>query len=171
MSANAIAGLCLWLIFLQQAHSGLSLNDLILHNPTKFTIFNCYPYAVSSMKTSGRSWYLKVSEAAPFYSVNEANKALEYLATAITLRLELNECEHNGLTKEIILSLTNSTSAIDWMFQIRCLPKDSLYFSIVNFIARSITKWFMELNNFYCSEHIPGQLNYIMGLLSFDGTV
>jgi len=171
LTSEAIGDLKLWLVFLKRARNGLSLNGLVIRNPTRITISDSCPFGLGGVTLSGRAWRLKVISAAPFCGDSTANNVLEFIALAITLKLEIDECCEQGLTEEVILALADNTSAIGWIFKTSRIRKNSKYFKATNFIARSIAKWFMESENFICAEHIKGEYNFIPDVLSFEGSV
>ena len=161
----------LWLIFLKRAHKGLSLNGLVFRNPTKIIISDSCPYGMGGMTSNGRSWQLSVSPDAPFSSDDAANNVLEFIALAITLKTEIDELKKQKLTEEVILALSDNTSAIHWVFKTGRVQQNSKYFKVTNFVAQSIATWLMQSNNFICTQHIPGIHNFVTDLLSFQGTV
>ena len=161
----------LWLIFLKRAQDGLLLNGLVLQNPTQITISDSYPFRLGGVTYLGWAWRLKVTFAPQFSANSSANNVLEFIALAITLKLEIKECRKQGLTEEVILALADNTSAIGWIFKTSKIRKNSKYFKATNFIARSIPKWFMESNNFIGGKHIKGEHNFIPDVLSFEGSV
>ena len=126
---------------------------------------------MGGMTSNGRSWRLSVSPDAPFSSDDAANNVLEFIALAITLKTEIDELKKQKLTEEVILALSDNTSAIHWVFKTGRVQQNSKYFQVTNFVARSIATWLMQSNNFICTQHIPGIHNFVTDLLSFEGTV
>ena len=111
---------------------------------------------MGGMTSNGRSWQLSLSPEAPFSSDDAANNVLEFIALAITLKTEIDELKKQKLTEEVILALSDNTSAIHWVFKTGRVQQNSKYFQVTNFVARSIATWLMQSNNFICTQHIPG---------------
>ena len=86
----------------------------------------------------------------------------------ITLWLSPIECKEMGLVNKLILILGDNTSAIHWIVR-SSLPKTSMYWSTVLFIARKVATLGLESNNFIIPQHLPGTMNSIINWLSFEG--
>ena len=117
----------------------------------------------------GFGWRLSIHPGSPIYDDDTANNALEFLGLAITLWLSIKECESLGLTDELILILSDNTSAISWIRNSSKLYDDSHYKPTVNFIARKIAEIVLSSKNFIVSQHLPGTKNVISDWLSYEG--
>lgn len=74
-----IKDLKLWSKFLTQAHGGISINGLVLQNPTQLTISDSCPVGLSGFTGFGTAWRLKVNKLSPIYGQHVANNMLEFL--------------------------------------------------------------------------------------------
>ena len=117
----------------------------------------------------GYGWRLLIHPESPIYDDDTANNALEFLGIAITLWLSIKECESLGLTDELILVLSDSTSAISWIHNSSRLDNNSHYKSTITFIARKIAEVVLSSKNFIVSQHLPGTKNVISDWLSYEG--
>ena len=137
----------LWNSLLKQAHEGISLNGLTLRNPTRWGFSDSCPQGLGGYTHNGRAWRLAVDPNSLIYQNDSTNNVLEFLGLAITLWLSLEECSELGLKDEVILILSDNTSAIAWFFK-TSLPTDSAYFEAVTFIARKLAKLVLESGKF-----------------------
>ena len=158
----------LWEELLVQAHQGISMNGLVLRNPTCIGFSDSYPLRLGGFTHGGRGLRLKLNPALVALGEDISNNVLEFLGMAITLWLSLLKYEGLGLENELLLILGNNTSAISWIIR-SSLPKSSVYRPAVLFIARKIASIISKSQNFIVPRYIPGQLNSIVDWLSFKG--
>ena len=112
LSKEEIEDVMLWDTLLEQAHKGISMNGLVLRNPTRMGFSDSCPLGLEGFTHGGRGWRLKLNPALSAHRNDVMNNVLEFLGMAITLWLSLIECEEMGLVNELLLILENNTSAI-----------------------------------------------------------
>ncbi|OEU10297.1 hypothetical protein FRACYDRAFT_247237 [Fragilariopsis cylindrus CCMP1102] len=112
---DCCSDLRLWLLLLEKAAKGISLNGLTMRNPTMLEVSDSCPFGLGGFTSNGSAWRLQVSESSPIYGNCISNNVLEFLAMVITIWLTLIECKEQGLKDELILALGDNTSAIGWM--------------------------------------------------------
>jgi hypothetical protein len=61
---------------------------------------------------NGTAWRLRIPPDSPLYGVSKANNVFEFLAMAVTLWILIKECQATAVTKQCILLLGDSTSAL-----------------------------------------------------------
>ena len=169
LSNNEVRDFILWQKILAKANEEVSLNGLVLRQPTRIGFSDSCPQGLGGFTHGGRGWQLKVNPELASYGEDVANNLLEFLGMAITLWLSLIECKEQNLIDEMILILGDNTCAISWIFK-SGLNTSSIYRNAVLFIARKIVDLVIESKNFIDSQHLPGVLNLIFDWLSFDGT-
>ena len=161
----------LWLLLLEKAASGISLNGLTMRNPTMLSVSDSCPFGLGGFTSNGSAWRLQVSKSSPIHGKCVSNNVLEFLAMVITIWLTLIECKEQGLKDELILALGDNTSAIGCMTKTGYLTPDSVYFSAANFVARKLASLMIESENFLASQHLQGKKNIIADWLTFSGSV
>lgn len=171
LSDEDCSDLRLWLLLLEKAAKGISLNGLTMRNPTMLSVSDSCPFGLGGFTSNGSAWRLQVSESSPIYGNCISNNVLEFLAMVITIWLTLIECKEQGLKDELILALGDNTSAIGWMTKTSFLTPDSVYFSAANFIARKLASLMIESGNFLASQHLKGKKNIVADWLTFSGSV
>ena len=117
----------LWDILLEQAHQGISMNGLVLQNPTFMEFSDSCPLGLGKFTYNGRGWRLKLNAALVAHSNDILNNVLEFLGMAITLWLSLIECEEMELVNKLLLILGDNTSAISWSHLKSNLFSDEIY--------------------------------------------
>jgi hypothetical protein len=118
LNAQEIADLVLWTHFLSQARAGISVNLLMLCQPSQVRIMDSCPFCMGGFTWTERaSWRIRIPPSSVIYGMSEANNVLKFLAIAITLWLIIWDCAARDLTGECILGLGDNTSAIGWIFQ------------------------------------------------------
>ena len=171
LSDEDCSDLRLWLLLLEKAAKGISLNGLTMRNPTMLSVSDSCPFGLGGFTSNGSAWRLQVSESSPIYGNCISNNVLEFLAMVITIWLTLIECKEQGLKDELILALGDNTSAIGWMTKTGFLTPGSVYFSAANFIARKLASLMIESGNFLASQHLKGKKNIVADWLTFSGSV
>jgi hypothetical protein len=170
LSKAELADLELWLDFLRQAWSGISMNLLTIRRPTRIGISDSCPYGLGGFSWSGRAWRLRIPRKSPLHGDSVANNFLEFLAMMITIWTIIVDCEADGQTEECILSLGDNTSAIGWIFRTKGIGPDSVYFDAVNLVARRLARLILGSSNCLFSQHLPGITNVVSDLLSYEGS-
>ena len=163
--------LTLWKSLLQFSKVGISMNLLTLRTPTRVGWSDSCPYGLGGYSAKGRAWRLKVPREASFYGDDSANNPLEFLGLAITALLLLHEAESEGEAFPCILSLSDSTSSIGWVFRSSKLGRDSKYARVVTFIARRLAWEMTKRSAQLTAQHIRGSFNDVADLMSFHGDV
>ena len=153
---------------MEQAHKVISMNRLVLRNPTHIGFSDSYPLGLGGFTHGGRGWRLKLNPALSAHGNNVTNNVLEFLGIAITLWMLLIECEEMGLVNELLLILGENTSAISWIIR-SSLPKQSVYRPAVLFITKKVATLVLELQNFIVPKFLPGIMNSIADWLSYKG--
>ena len=80
-----------------QVHKDISMNGLVLQNPTHTGFSNSYPLGLKEFTHGGRGWRLKLNPALAAHENDIFNNVLEFLGMVITLWLSLIECKEMGL--------------------------------------------------------------------------
>ena len=112
LSKEEIEDAVLWNVLLEQAHQGISMNELVLQNPTRMGFSDSCLLGLGGFTHGGRGWRLKLNPALVAHGKNILNNVLEFLGMTIMLWLSLIECEELGLVNELLLILGDNTSAI-----------------------------------------------------------
>ena len=160
----------LWDVLLEQAHQGISMNELhvVLSNPTRIGFSDSRSLGLGGFTQGGRGWRLKLNSALVAHGHDVANNVLEFLGMAITLWLSPIECEDMGLINELLLILGDNTSAKSWIIR-SSLSKSSVYRPVVLFNARQVASKVSKSHKFIVPQHLPGNMNSIADWLSFEG--
>ncbi|OEU05830.1 hypothetical protein FRACYDRAFT_257959 [Fragilariopsis cylindrus CCMP1102] len=80
LSDEDCSDLRLWLLLLEKAAKGISLNGLTMRNPTMLSVSDSCPFGLGGFTSNGSAWRLQVSESSPIYGNCISNNALEFLA-------------------------------------------------------------------------------------------
>ena len=163
--------LILWRDLLRLSRAGISMNLLTIRTPTRVGWSDSCPYGLGGYSVKGRAWRLKVPREASFYGDDSANNPLEFLGLAITALLLLHEAETDSEAFPCILSLSDSTSSIGWVFRSSKLGQDSRYVRAVTFIARRLAWEMTKGSAQLTAQHVKGSFNDVADLMSFHGTV
>jgi hypothetical protein len=107
-----------WLLFLQQAHNGISMNQVTIRKPSKICWFDSCPFGVGGFLVSGnKAWRVRIPQSSPIYGVDEANNVLEFLGMVVTIWLAILESKELGEEQECNLAIGDNTSAIGWLYR------------------------------------------------------
>ena len=68
----------LWDILLEQAYNGISMNGLVLRNPTHMGFLNSCPLRLGGFTHNGRGWRLKLNPALAAHGKDISNNVLEF---------------------------------------------------------------------------------------------
>ena len=159
----------LWTVFLSQAHTGISMNQITIRQPTKTCWSDSCPFGIGGFLLSGRAWRIRIPDSSPIYGLDIANNVLEFLGMMVTIWLVLIECEETESEQDCILALGDNTSAIGWLFKSGKLACDSPYYKTVQVIARKLACLVTSSSHCLASQHIKGDKNTVSDLLSFAG--
>jgi hypothetical protein len=121
----------LWIVFLTQANKGISMNKITIRQPTKICWSDLCPFGIGGFLLSGRAWRIRIPDTSPIYGLDIANNVLEILGMMVTIWLVLVECAETHSKQDCILALSNTTSAIGWLFKSGKLQFDSPYYTAV----------------------------------------
>ena len=95
----------LWDVLLEQAHQGISMNELVLSNPTRMGFSDLCPLGLGGLTHGGRGWRLVLNPSLVAHGNDVANNVLRFRGMAITLWLSLIEFKEMGLVHEMLLIL------------------------------------------------------------------
>ena len=171
LSRAEVDDLVLWRGFLTEAHSGMSMNLLTIRSPTRLGWSDSCPFGLAGYTQKGGAWRLKVPKGCSFYGDDTANNALEFLGLAVTALLLLHEAGEDGEKFPCLLSLSDSTSAIGWVFRSSRLRQGSRYLGPVTFIARHLANEVTKGRAQMTAQHLKGSFNDVADLMSFHGDV
>jgi hypothetical protein len=170
LSAEEIEDLKLWSEFLEVARDGMPIDLLTVRTPTHLGWSDSCPFGLGGYLSDGRAWRLRVPPRVIFYGDDTVNNVLEFLGMAVNVLLMIDAAKEKGEKYPCILSLGDNTSAIGWMFKSSKLGPNSIYFKVVKFVARFLTREILKEQAQLTAQHIAGTKNVIADLLSFDGT-
>ena len=159
----------LWVFFLTQARTGISMNQMTIRQPTKICWSDSCPFGIGGFLLSGRAWRIRIPESSPIYGIDIANNVLEFLGMMVTIWLVLIECEETESEQDCILALGDNTSAIGWLYKSGKLAFDSPYYKAVQLISRKLARLVTGSSHCLASQHIKGDKNTVSDLLSFAG--
>ena len=171
LSTAELEDLKLWDELLQVASSGISMNLLTIRTPTRLSWSDSCPFGLGGYTQKGRGWRLLVPKDAAFYGDDAANNPLEFLGLAITALLSLAEAEEEGEEFPCLLSISDSTSSIGWVFRSSTIGKGSKYYEPVTFIARHLASEVTRRSAQLTAQHLQGSYNDVADLMSFHGKV
>jgi hypothetical protein len=149
-----IRDLELWVDFLQQARSGISLNCLTIRKPSKIGWSDSCPFGLGGFLLSGRAWRFQIPSFSPIYGNDIANNVLEFLGMLVTIWLSLLECSAESSLQDCILAIGDNTSAIGWMHKSGKLDPTSIYHAPVQLIARKIARLLLKSSHCLASQHL-----------------
>jgi hypothetical protein len=171
LTKDELRDLRLWLEFLQQARSGISLNCITTRQPSKLGWSDSCPFGLGGFLLSGRAWRIQIPPLSPIFGVDIANNVLEFLAMLVTIWLTILECNAHDSIQDCILAMGDNTSAIGWLHKSGRLKPGSAYYAPVQFIARQVARLLLRSSHCLASQHIKGDNNVVSDLLSFAGNV
>jgi hypothetical protein len=170
ISQEEVEDLELWLLFLEKAHAGISMNQITTRQPSKLCWSDSCPFGIGGFLLSGRAWRVKIPTSSPIYGKDISNNVLEFLGMMITVWLVILECAEHGIEQACILAIGDNTSAIGWLYKASKLDPSSPYYKAVQLIARKLARLITDSTHCLASQHIKGEQNIVSDLLSFEGT-
>jgi hypothetical protein len=160
----------LWIKFLTTANRGISMNRLVLRQPSRIGWSDSCPFGLGGFDLhSGFAWRLKIPRDSPLFGLQMANNPLEFLAMVINLWVQL--LENPGSDSQCLLALGDNTSAIGWLYKTSFIKPDSAYYDVVHMIAEKLAELFLDTPHCLASQHFPGELNDVADLLSYHGSI
>ena len=126
LTAEEVADLALWELFLEQAHSGISMNRVTVRRPSQLCWSDSCPFGIGGFLLSGKAWRIRIPDSSPIFGVDTANNVLEFLGMVVTIWLVILECAALGSEQDCILALGDNTSAIGWLYKSSKLRPGSL---------------------------------------------
>ena len=168
LSRAELADLALWKSFLSDAHRGISINNLVIRQPTIFGWSDSCPLGLGGFTCSGRAWRLQIPPGSILRVAPGVNNVLEFLAMAINILLILHDLPSSS-RHECIMALGDKTSAIGWLYRQRFEPHSNPLSEAKLSIARTIARSISCSNHSLLSQHIKGEANIVADLLSFAG--
>jgi hypothetical protein len=160
----------LWESFLTTANNGISINLLVIRNPTRMAWSDSCPFGIGGYTLSGTAWRIRVPREAPYYGDDSVNNVLEFLGMAISVLLLLKEAKKSGEAFPCLLVLGDNTSAISWLFKSGRVSKSIYYYPTIKMIARHLARCVNESKAQLCSQHIAGEENQVADILSYEGS-
>jgi hypothetical protein len=160
----------LWQEILARVHRGVSMNLIVIRQPTRLCWSDSCPFGVGGYRlTTGFAWRIRIPSTSPIHGSNLINNLLEFLGMAINIWLECRDA--NQGQHPCILALGDSTSAIGWIHSTaRLKPKWRAHKAHL-LVARKIARLVMEAECCLATQHIRGELNTVADLLSFSGDI
>jgi hypothetical protein len=169
LTADEIADLQLWSLFLEKAEAGISMNLLTIRVPTGLAWSDSCPFGVGGYTQKGFAWRIRIPASSPFFGDDTVNNVLEFLGQAISVKLLLLEAKDEKYP--CLLPLGDNTSGIGWMFKSGKLKKGSRYYEPVKMISREVATSVLERDAQLTAQHLRGDYNDVSDTLSYAGRV
>ena len=169
LTQNEIDDFELWLVFLAQARTGMSMNQTTIRQPTKLCWSDSCPHGIGGFLLSGRAWRTRIPDSSPVCGMDIANNVPEFLGMMVTIWLVLIECAETGSLQDCILALGDNTSAIGWLFKSGKLDCNSPHHKAVQMTAQKLARLVTGSSHCLASQHLKGDKNAVSDLLSFAG--
>jgi hypothetical protein len=152
-----LADLILWIHFLEMAHTGISLNQLVFRDPQRVIRIDACPWGIGGYTlTSDVAWRWRLP---PEFLRRVSLNGLEFLAIFVGIWMEIHFgpplSEH-----EVFLSQGDSTSASGWM------RKSSFYDNNNPFllhVARATAELLTKHKIQHYSQWFPGKHQQLLG--------
>ena len=153
-----IQDLTLWLEFLKQGRDGTSINNIVFRAPSSFHWADSCPFGMGGYSASGRAWRFYIP---PNLRTEHTNNVLEYMASIITIWIEIYEGRIPPLS--CCLALSDSTSTVGWLHR---ATFDSHLRPVHETCSRHLARIMIKANSTVYSQHQIGKHNTIADLLS-----
>lgn len=127
---------------LDRVSEGVSLNLVVHRQLMSMGASDSCPQGDFTLK--GSAWRIRIPKGTHLRSGSKSNNLLEFLGMAVNIWIMCEEAE--GDEFECILALGDNTSALGWIFRAGKLDRYSKYFSLVQIIARKITRVVYKYN-------------------------
>jgi hypothetical protein len=161
---SELADLEIILTFLNTAHKGLSLNNLLYHKPTVIYRSDASEFGLGGYNiTSGIAWRF---ELPPKCRNRTSLNSLEFLACVISVWVD---SFHNVIDPEsCLLSLMDSTTALGWSQKSSFADKADEFVQLTT--AQQLADLVLSSEANLYSQWFPGESNTIADSLSRDST-
>ena len=150
----------IWINFLQYAHSGISINNIIYRQPNHIRWDDSCPIGIGGVSMSGLAYRYHIPR---YLQGRVSNNALEFLASTTGVWLDIHMKTIN--IEDCILPFTDSSSACGW------LHKSSFTEEHHRFHAKVAEKLSILINNAKATvyaQHFKGEWNVVADSLSRD---
>lgn len=154
----------LWIKFLIKAAQGISLNKIVHVAPTVYAISDSCPQDVGGFRGDRRAWCIKIPKSSIMFGLNAINNFLELLGVVINIWLICQEVT----TPACILVLSDSSSAVGWLFKLNLVPQSSICFHAIQEATRKMALLLMESGHSLAAEHLPGHQKFTTDALSYE---
>ena len=152
-----------WLLFINQADEGISLNNITYRTPSTVLRGDACPFGMGGVSlSSGTAWRY---ELPPELQGRVSLNCLEYLASYVSILVE--DYYHGIPDLSCVHSQGDSTSASGWLHKSNFSPTDDLHDTHIA-ISRRITEFIMDKKSCLSSQWFPGKHNSVADCLSRD---
>ena len=150
--------LTLWLDFLQQGNEGTSINNIVFRRPSTFHWADSCPFGLGGYSASGRAWRFYIP---PQLRTEHTNNVLEYMASIITIWIEIIEGRIPPLS--CCLALSDSTSTVGWLHR---ATFDNNIRPVHETCSRHLARLMINADSTIYAQHQTGKHNTIADILS-----
>lgn len=160
--SNELANLEIFLSFLNTAHKGLSMNNLVYRRPTLIYRSDASEFGMGGYNlTSGIAWRFEL----PLHCRNRTSlNSLEFLACVISIWVD---SFHNVIEPEsCLLTLMDSTTALGWIRKSNFADKSDEFVQLST--AQQLASLVLSSETSLYSQWFPGEQNTIADSLSRD---
>jgi hypothetical protein len=164
---DELKDLQLWERLLTKAAAGISMNLIVIRDPTCVCWSDACPYGIGGYSLNGRAWRIRIPTTSPIFGSSKVNNLLEFLGMVINVWLE---CESSHDPHQCILALGDNMSAIGWLFTSSKFPSESPAHKAHLMVARQLASLLLKHDHCLATQHIRGTANVVADLLSFDGS-
>jgi len=148
----------LWVLFLQQAGKGISINNVVFRRPDIIVWSDASELGIGGYSNSGIGWRFKLPpHLVGVFTLN----LLEFIAAVITIELVLDHAPPGTC----ILGLADSTCTVGWLYKSSFdVETHSVHCDVSRRCGRGV------LQNHAClySQHVGGSKNVVADSLSRD---
>ena len=142
------------------SQKSIDLNSINYTVPDRICISDACEFGMGGLDDLGNSWrYALPEDLQGIFSIN----LLEFIAAILTIKMVIRNKRKDSVLK--ILSLTDSSSALGWMYKSSFNP---LNYPLHDVVARHMATNLMENNTSLYSQHISGKRNVVADSLSRD---
>ena len=150
----------LWLKFLHQAHTGISINNIVFRRPTHIRWDDSCPIGIGGVSLTGRAYRYNLPR---HLQGRVSNNALEFLASLVGCWVDI--LEGQVPPESCYLANTDSSCCLGWIYKSNFQTIDHSFHSD---IAELLATLFMEAQSTIFSQHFKGIWNVIADSLSRD---
>ena len=139
------------------AQKGIDINNITFTKATEICISDACEHGIGGYNMSGLAWRWELpNHMQGKFSIN----LLEFLAAAVTIEMTLRASNK----PQKILFLTDSTSALGWMYKASFSESKPIHDKVARWLALKL----MEKESALYSQHFKGKHNTIADSLSLD---